>query len=144
MALKPGKRGLVRGATGADQQPAAPRRSREAVRERLLGATNGDSGPSAGRDLDIVVEQHRTLGIRFHDNSAGERSDRIRPRQAERNSGSGAATVSRILPDGRPEAPVAASAFVTSSGMIWTRSTPPCAKFSRKYRPRALPNLTAE
>ena len=80
----------------------------------------------------------------FHDSNAGERSDRIRARHVATNSASGAATVNTILPDGRPDAAIAASAFVTSSGMIWTRSTPPCAKFSRKYRPRAVPNLTAE
>ena len=36
-----------------------------------------------------------------HDSNAGERSERIRARHSDRNSGSGAATVSTILP-GRP------------------------------------------
>jgi hypothetical protein len=37
-----------------------------------------------------------------------------------------------IRPRSRPLAAIAASAFVTSSGMICVRSIPACAKFSRK------------
>jgi hypothetical protein len=37
-----------------------------------------------------------------------------------------------MRPRSRPAAAIAASAFVTSSGMICERSIPACAKFSRK------------
>ena len=37
-----------------------------------------------------------------------------------------------MRPRSRPAASIAASAFVTSSGMICERSIPACAKFSRK------------
>ena len=43
-ALEAGQRRLVRGAPGADHQPAAAGRAREALRERLLGATHHDPG----------------------------------------------------------------------------------------------------
>ena len=46
--LEAGKGRLVRGATGANHQPAPPGRAREALRERLLRATHGDSGAVAG------------------------------------------------------------------------------------------------
>jgi len=80
----------------------------------------------------------------FHDSNAGERKGRILARHNWRNSASGAAIVSTMRPADRPEAAIAASALVTSSGMICARSTPPCAKFSWKYRPRARPSRTAE
>ena len=64
------------------------------------------------------------------------------PAKLARNAGSGSPNASTIRPRSRPDAVIAASEFVTSSGMICTRSTPPCAKFSRKYRPRALPTRT--
>jgi hypothetical protein len=47
-------------------------------------------------------------------------------------SGVGSSDPKLIRPRSRPAAAIAASAFVTSSGMIWVRSIPACAKFSRK------------
>ena len=64
--------------------------------------------------------------------SAGARSRRIARFHSEANAASGAPNRSTIRPRGRPPIAIAESALVTSSGMIWTRSIPPWAKFSRK------------
>src|SRR5919199_2021538 len=75
--------------------------------------------------------------------NAGTRSRRSSRRQSARNAGSAGPMASSVRPCARPDAAMAASAFVTSSGRTWTRSKPPCAKFSRKYRPRTRPARTA-
>jgi hypothetical protein len=64
--------------------------------------------------------------------SAGARSRRIARFHSPAKPGSGGPKRSTIRPDGRPPSAIAESALVTCSGMIWTRSIPPCAKFSRK------------
>jgi len=51
---------------------------------------------------------------------------------ARHERGVGRPKRSTIRPAERPPRAIAASALVTSSGMICTRSIPPCAKFSRK------------
>ena len=63
LALVAGERGLVRGAPGADHQPAEARRPRRAQRDRLRRAADDHPRPHPGRDLDLLVGQQRALRI---------------------------------------------------------------------------------
>ena len=97
----------------------------------------GGSTPSAPSRLSITSAStpspssvHRSSCFQLR--SAGECKLRVRAFHDSRNERLGAPNDSTIRPDPRPALAMAASAFVTSSGMICTKSTPPWAKFSRK------------
>jgi hypothetical protein len=77
--------------------------------------------PCAG--IGTIAERQRT-------GAAGE-SSRVRAGRV-RGVGVDLPNRSSIRPRSRPDAAIAASAFVTSSGIICARSILPCAKFSRK------------
>jgi hypothetical protein len=64
--------------------------------------------------------------------NAGTPRARVCERQLDSNPGSGVPKDSSILPCACPLEAIAASALVTSSGMICTKSMPPWAKFSLK------------
>ena len=63
LALAAGERGLVRGAPGANHQPAEARRPRRAQRDRLGRSADDHPRPHPGRDLDLLVGQQRALRI---------------------------------------------------------------------------------
>ena len=53
----------MRGAAGADHQPAAAGRAGEPRRQRLSGAAHDDSRRHPRGDLNLVVEQHGPFGV---------------------------------------------------------------------------------
>jgi hypothetical protein len=106
----------------AEQAPLTIARRHDSKRAKtLIDQISVDPSPSS-------LQRSSCLQL----TSAGERNGRNRCRQSSMNAGSGSPNASTIRPRSRPDAVIAASEFVTSSGMICTRSTPPCAKFSRK------------
>ncbi len=64
-ALVAGQGGFVRGAAGADRQPAAASRAGESNRQRLRRSPDRHVRGDPRHHVDLVVEQHRPLGIGF-------------------------------------------------------------------------------
>ncbi len=126
---------------GALSEPDIAKAASEQARAAQHAVARPRARPGAGRSGRRRRPRRRRCNAARAANSSSAGERRLRKSAPPRCQERGVRGTEREHDPARarPDAAIAASAFVTSSGMIWTRSTPPWAKFSRKYRPRTRP-----